>query len=114
MVHRRPHLPITVTTGCGRVSAYRLPGRSVVIFTGEIDVAFRDEPFDRIVRAVAAAGDAVYVDCSGVTFFGAEGLRMMDDLVQATREHRLAGIVTSRAVEAVGRVYPIGRYRLSA
>ena len=114
MAHRAPCLPVTASTRCGRVSFYRLPGRSVVIFTGEIDVGFRDEPFEDVVEAVGAAGQPVYVDCAAVTFFGAEGLRMLDRLVGVAADLRLAAVVTSRAVQAVARFYSLERYTSAA
>jgi anti-anti-sigma regulatory factor len=114
MTHRTPCLPITASTGYGRVALYRLAHRSVVIFTGEIDAAFRSEPFDEIVEAIRGAGQPVYVDCSAVTFFGAEGLRLLDRLVDAAVQHRLAAVVTSPAVQAVARVYPMETYTHAA
>ena len=114
MTHRGPREPLTVSTTYGRVAFYRLRGRSIVILSGEIDVAFRRAPFGDLVAAVAAAGGPVYVDCSGVTFFGVEGLRMLDALVAAAPDHRLAHVVTNRVVDVVARVYPIDRYSLAA
>ena len=107
MAHRLPRPPITVSTHCGRVSLYRLPGRSVVVFTGEIDVAFRWRRFHRVVGAVGAAGNPLHVDCSGVTFFGAEGVVMMELLAGATVDRRFADVVTSPAVDRVARVLPV-------
>jgi hypothetical protein len=114
MAHRAPCLPVTASTGHGRAALYRLANRSVVIFTGEIDAAFRAVPFDDIVAAVGAARKPVYVDCSAVTFFCAEGLRMLDRLADVAVDDCLAAVVTSRAVETVARVYPIGRYTHAA
>jgi hypothetical protein len=51
-------------------------GRLVVRFAGEIDTALRAR-FDQVLITVRAAHEPVEVDCRDVTFFCAEGVRML-------------------------------------
>jgi hypothetical protein len=51
-------------------------GRLVVRFAGEIDTALRAR-FDQVLVVVRAAHEPVEVDCRDVTFFCAEGVRML-------------------------------------
>ncbi len=51
-------------------------GRLVVRFAGEIDTALRAR-FDQVLVVVRSAHEPVEVDCRDVTFFCAEGVRML-------------------------------------
>jgi hypothetical protein len=51
-------------------------GRLVVRFAGEIDTALRAR-FDRVLLVVRTPREPVEVDCRDVTFFCAEGVRML-------------------------------------
>jgi len=72
--HRAPALGADRPTGDVTLSVRR--GRLVVRFAGEIDTALRTQ-FTRVLGAVRVAEDPVDVDCRDVTFFCAEGVRML-------------------------------------
>jgi len=68
--------PSAGRTGCGIVRV--VPGRAelLVVLAGEIDTDVRDA-LDAAVVAAAAADLPVHVDCTQVTYCGAEGLRLL-------------------------------------
>jgi anti-anti-sigma regulatory factor len=51
-------------------------GHLLVRFTGEIDTALRSR-FNHVLEVVRVAHEPVVVDCREVTFFCAEGVRML-------------------------------------
>jgi hypothetical protein len=98
----------------GRIALEAAGEGYVVRFTGEIDIAFSRDDFAHITAAVRASGLPVSVDCSGVTFFSAEGIRMLDLLKVAAVDHRLASVVTSAALDRLRPVYPIDTFSVAA
>ena len=68
--------PAGLDTPAGDVHLELRRGRLVVRFAGEIDTALRAR-FDRVLLVVRAAHEPVEVDCRDVTFFCAEGVRML-------------------------------------
>lgn len=91
-----------------------------VRFTGELDFGMRTA-FDDVVTAVAAAERPAELDCSEVTFCGAEGVRMLVRLRDAAGAHgvrlRASGSVRRAlalcgdpiAVRATRRAVPVRR-----
>lgn len=103
---RQPATPPGLSVPYGRIELDATCGRCVVRFTGEIDIAFSRDRFRDLVAAVRVTGLTVDVDCSGVTFFSAEGIRMLLELKSAAVDDRLARLVTSAALDRLGRAYP--------
>jgi anti-anti-sigma regulatory factor len=65
-----------VATPGGDIHLELRRGRLVVRFAGEIDTALRAR-FDQVLVVVRSAHEPVEVDCRDVTFFCAEGVRML-------------------------------------
>jgi anti-anti-sigma regulatory factor len=84
-------------------------GRLLVRFTGEIDTALRAR-FDRVLAVVRAAREPVLVDCREVTFFCAEGVRMLVLLQRAAGGPGVAEFQSSRSVDRALRLSGIARY----
>jgi anti-anti-sigma factor len=84
-------------------------GRLLVRFTGEVDTALRAR-FDRVLAVVRAAREPVLVDCREVTFFCAEGVRMLLQLQRAAGGPGVAAFQTSRSVERALHLSGIDRY----
>jgi anti-anti-sigma regulatory factor len=84
-------------------------GRLLVRFTGEVDTALRAR-FDRVLAVVRAAREPVLVDCREVTFFCAEGVRMLVLLQRAAGGPGVAEFQGSRSVERALHLSGIDRY----
>jgi anti-anti-sigma regulatory factor len=84
-------------------------GRLLVRFSGEIDTALRAR-FDQVLAVVRAAHEPVDVDCREVTFFGAEGIRMLVLLQRVTGGPGVAEFQPSAYVERALRLSGIERY----
>ena len=84
-------------------------GRLLVRFTGEIDTALRTQ-FARVLGATRAAVEPVDVDLEGVTFFCAEGVRMLVLLQRASGGPGVGHVRTSAAVDRALRLSGIERY----
>jgi anti-anti-sigma factor len=84
-------------------------GRLVVRFSGEIDTALRAR-FDHVLTVVRAAHEPVDVDCREVTFFGAEGVRMLVLLQRVTGGPGVADFQPSPYVVRALRLSGIARY----
>ena len=93
----------------GRIVLELVGGRCRVRFTGEIDIAFTRDEIARLTAAVRASGRPVDVDCSAVTFFSAEGIRMLVALEAAAVDRRLGELVTSRALDRLRGALPTDR-----
>ncbi len=83
--------------------------RLLVRFTGEVDTALRPR-FDRVLAVVRAAREPVLVDCRDVTFFCAEGVRMLVLLQRAAGGPGVAEFQSSRSVDRALRLSGIDRY----
>jgi anti-anti-sigma regulatory factor len=83
--------------------------RLLVRFTGEVDTALRPR-FDRVLAVVRAAREPVLVDCREVTFFCAEGVRMLVLLQRAAGGPGVAEFQSSRSVDRALRLSGIDRY----
>ncbi len=84
-------------------------GRLLVRFSGEIDTVLRQQ-FTRVLGATRAAREPVDVDLSEVTFFAAEGVRMLVLLQGAAGGPGVAEARTSPAVDRTLRLSGIDRY----
>ena len=84
-------------------------GRLLVRFSGEIDTALRAR-FDHVLEVVRAAREPVVVDCREVTFFCAEGVRMLMLLQRAAGGPGVAELLPSRSVERALRLAGVDRY----
>ncbi|WNB86869.1 STAS domain-containing protein [Cellulomonas sp. ATA003] len=69
-------IPPTGVGPAGDVTLQARRGRLLVRFTGEVDTALRAQ-FTRVLGAVRSSHEPVEVDCRDVTFFCAEGVRML-------------------------------------
>ena len=86
-------------------------GRLLVRFVGEIDTALRGR-FDHVLGALRAAREPVDVDCREVTFFGAEGVRMLVLLLRAAGGPGVVDFAASPPVERVLRLTGVDPYPL--
>jgi anti-anti-sigma regulatory factor len=84
-------------------------GRLLVRFSGEIDTALRGR-FDQVLTVVRAAHEPVDVDCREVTFFGAEGVRMLVVLQRVAGGPGVAEFQPSACVLRALRLTGIERY----
>ncbi|GAA2727808.1 STAS domain-containing protein [Cellulomonas aerilata] len=84
-------------------------GRLLVRFSGEIDTALRAR-FDQVLAVVRAAHEPVAVDCREVTFFGAEGVRMLVLLQRVAGGPGVAEYQPSVSVQRALRLSGIERY----
>ena len=78
-------------------------------FTGEVDTALR-ERFEHVLEVVRLAHEPVEVDCREVTFFCAEGVRMLVLLQRAAGGPGVAAFQGSPSVERALRLSGIDRY----
>lgn len=67
------------STGCGVVQIVPTDLELHVVLAGEVDVGAR-AALDGVVVTVAASDLPVHVDCTGVTYCGAEGVRLLTRL----------------------------------
>lgn len=67
------------STGCGVVHIVPTDTEIHVVLTGEVDVGMR-AALDGVVVTVAASGLPVHVDCTRVTYCGAEGVHLLTRL----------------------------------
>ena len=111
---RGPAASLELSVPHGRIALDRTGGRCVVRFVGEIDLAFSRDAFHEFAASVRASGRTVEVDCSGVTFFSAEGIRMLVLLKAAAVDDRLARLVTSAALDRLLRAYPMDTLLVAA
>jgi anti-anti-sigma factor len=84
-------------------------GVLLVRFSGEIDTAVRPH-YDRVLAVVRAAREPVLVDCREVSFFGAEGVRMLVMLQRAAGGPGVAGFQGSPSVDRALRLCGIDRF----
>lgn len=84
-------------------------GHLLVRFTGEVDTALRAR-FDHVLDVLRVAHEPVEVDCREVTFFCAEGVRMLVLLQRAAGGPGVLAFQGSRSVERALRLSGIDRY----
>lgn len=101
--------PLELRVPHGRIAVELLRGRCRVRFAGEIDITFQREEFAHLTAAVRASGRPVDVDCSAVTFFSAEGMRMLVLLEEAAVDQRLGALTSSPALDRLRRALPADR-----
>lgn len=102
-------LPPTGLVPDGDVTLEVRHGRLLVRFTGEVDTALRPQ-FTRVLGAVRATHEPVEVDCRDVTFFCAEGVRMLMLLQAAAGGPGVAALQSSPTVDRALRLSGIERY----
>jgi anti-anti-sigma regulatory factor len=98
-----------VDVPAGDVTLELRRGCLVVRFAGEVDTALRAQ-FTRVLGAVRAAHEPVEVDCREVTFFCAEGLRMLMQLLPAAGGPGVSRFQSSPAVDRALRLCLLERY----
>lgn len=84
-------------------------GRLVVRFSGEIDTALRAR-FDQVLVVVRSAHEPVEVDCRDVTFFCAEGVRMLMLLQRPAGGPGVTELRSSAWVDRALRLAGVERY----
>ena len=84
-------------------------GRLVVRFSGEIDTALREQ-FVRVLGAARPGAGAVDVDCRDVTFFCAEGVRMLMLLLPSAGGPGVVGFESCSWVDRALRLCGVDRY----
>ena len=113
MTETLPYRPVALAHDAdlpvGDVTLELRRGRLVVRFAGEIDTALRVQ-FTRVLGAVRAAREPVEVDCREVTFFGAEGLRMLMLLQTPAGGPGVTRLQSSPPVDRALRLAGIERY----
>jgi anti-anti-sigma factor len=72
----------------GRLLSRRMPGHTVLVVGGDLDIATTAALRDEIVKILAATTTPVIIDLSGVSFCDASGLAL---LVGAQRRAQLDG-----------------------
>ncbi|WP_298459988.1 STAS domain-containing protein [uncultured Cellulomonas sp.] len=93
----------------GDVTLEARRGHLLVRFSGEVDTALRAQ-FARVLGAVRAVGEPVEVDCREVTFFCAEGVRMLMLLQSAAGGPGVVALRSSDAVDRTLRLSGIEHY----
>ena len=111
MAETLPYRPLVqdLDVPAGDVTLELRRGRLVVRFEGEIDTALRVQ-FTRVLGAVRAAREPVEVDCRDVTFFCAEGLRMLMLLLTPAGGPGVSRLQSSPSVDRALHLSGLDRY----
>jgi anti-anti-sigma factor len=111
MAETLPYRPLVrdLEVPAGDVTLELRRGRLVVRFEGEIDTALRVQ-FARVLGAVRAAHEPVEVDCRDVSFFCAEGLRMLMLLLTPAGGPGVSRLQSSPSVDRALHLSGLERY----